>query len=1645
MQSTPDINNYITSGIDEVQFSDIFNLEELQNFQDLFADVHGVASIITTIDGRPITNPSNFSRFCKSIIRTTEKGRARCYQSDAVIGCCNFTDPIIQPCLSGGLWDAGASITVGGKHIANWLIGQVRTKDIDEERMIRYADEIGADRSEFMKALNEVPVMSMEQFNKIAKMLFAFANELSEKAYNNYQLKTEVAERKKVTEALILSEGRYRSVLTASPDNITITDLGGHIEMISDVGLKMFGYEKQEDLQGHLITDFLVPEDKERAFLNITLMFQGTMTGPGEYRGLRCDGSTLEIEANAEFIKGAEGQPIHMVFIIRDITERKQAEIALRQSEEEYRLLAENASDVIWTMDLQGNYLYISPSVFNMRGYTSVENMKQSFDETLTHESAQVANQSLKEASERILAGERPDPLILILEQICRNGLTVWTEIVIDAVYDDAKNFKNYIGVTRDVSKRINAENALRKSENQKAAILRAIPDLLLVLNQNGDYKEVYSGDGSRFSLAGDILIGRNVRELFPSDMANKFIESFRKSHNNKELEQLSYSMNVNGNTEFYEARIVPASDGNVLAIIRDITENSLAKTALAQQNDSLLKLNQFSLELSSLSSGANLEELIAKRIKEFTGASVVVFSEYRAESRNLIPKHVEMESGLFQKVMNLIGVKIEKIRAIVNDEVYKMMTRDIVAIYNNLTEPTFGVISPVVGVMIQKLIKADRFIGVTFLVEGEVYGTSLIALGKQPDPSMEMLKNFVFLAAVSLRRKRAEEQLQLSDQTYRGILDSITEAVYIEDKNGLFLDVNKAAEKMYGYSKNEFLGQTPEFLSAKGRNDLSKIKNHLEKSLKGKPQSFEFWGQRKDGTNFPKDINTSLGYYFGKKVNITVARDITQRKQSEEKIAMLAHAIRNISESVCITDMNDNILFVNSAFLTTYQYAEHELIGNSINIVRSPNNSGDVIKDILPSTISNGWQGELLNRRKDGSEFSVFLSTSVIYDENRVPIATTGIATDITERKQAEKELKNLRKAIENSSEAVFLTDKEGIFTFVNPGFTAIYGYSAEETIGKVTPNILKNGLINDDIYESFWLTMNNGQQDKGEFMNKRKDGVTIIIEGSVSAILDENSNIVGYMAIQRDITQRKRSEEELCASETFLKETQVIASLGTYSLDVSNGRWSSSELLDHIFGIDSGFDTSVEGWISIIHPEWQEIMDDYFTQEVIGKKKRFDKEYKIIRQNDKEIRWVHGIGNLKFDGNNLPVLMVGTIQDITKSKMAEFELIKAKEHAEESDRLKSAFLANMSHEIRTPMNGILGFAGLLKEPNLSGEDQQEYIQIIEKSGARMLNIINDIMSISKVESGQMEISILETNINEQIKYLYTFFNPEVEGKGIHLIMKTFLTTKEAVIKTDKEKVYAILTNLIKNAIKFTNSGFIEFGYCLKSEKKPFELEFYVKDTGMGICEEQISFIFERFRQGSESLSRNYEGAGLGLSISKAYVEMLGGKIWVESKVGVGSVFYFTIPYNGDYKVDVNNNFISMEITNNHINLEISGLKILIAEDDEGSAKLIAMSVRSFSKEIIKVRTGIEAVEACRNNPDIDLILMDIKMPDMDGFDATRSIRQFNQNVIIIAQTAYALAGDREKTMASGCNDYISKPIQKDQFMILIRKYFKN
>jgi signal transduction histidine kinase/ActR/RegA family two-component response regulator len=392
---------------------------------------------------------------------------------------------------------------------------------------------------------------------------------------------------------------------------------------------------------------------------------------------------------------------------------------------------------------------------------------------------------------------------------------------------------------------------------------------------------------------------------------------------------------------------------------------------------------------------------------------------------------------------------------------------------------------------------------------------------------------------------------------------------------------------------------------------------------------------------------------------------------------------------------------------------------------------------------------------------------------------------------------------------------------------------------------------------------------------------------------------------------------------------------------------------------------------------------------------------------------------------------------KEIENRKRIEEVLIIAKQKAEESDRLKSAFLTNMSHEIRTPMNGIIGFLDLFSDPDLNPDERQEYLDIIKQSGNRLLETINDILEISKIEAGEVLMVKSDISLNKTFQYINDFFAREANAKGIEL--KIPQLKKEWRVNTDGNKLEYILSNLIKNAIKFTNSGSIEIGF----EEQADEIQFFVSDTGIGIPEDKFKVIFDRFVQADLSISRGHEGAGLGLSICKAYVEYLGGKIWLESEVQQGSTFYFTIPHTSSTGAENEENNI---VTERAQPLGYKKNTVLVAEDDNVSYSLIETTLKKKGIGLIRAINGIETIEFFKQNREnISAILMDLKMPELDGIEATKQIREIDKEIPIIAQTAFALAGDKELALAAGCTDYITKPLKHHELLAILHQAVPN
>ena len=361
----------------------------------------------------------------------------------------------------------------------------------------------------------------------------------------------------------------------------------------------------------------------------------------------------------------------------------------------------------------------------------------------------------------------------------------------------------------------------------------------------------------------------------------------------------------------------------------------------------------------------------------------------------------------------------------------------------------------------------------------------------------------------------------------------------------------------------------------------------------------------------------------------------------------------------------------------------------------------------------------------------------------------------------------------------------------------------------------------------------------------------------------------------------------------------------------------------------------------------------------------------------------------------------------------------------AEESDRLKSAFLANMSHEIRTPMNGIIGFSSLIADSDLTREKRREYLDIIVNSSNQLLDLINDILDISRIEAGQTEVNFENVSLNAVMDEIGLFYAVKAAERGIRFDIQKGLSDREDKVITDKGKLQQVLNNLLNNAFKFTREGSIHAGY----ERRGELLRFYVEDTGIGIDTQYHKKVFERFTQVDMADNREFGGTGLGLSISRGLVELLGGTIELASEPGKGSLFFFTIPFrnsNLDKKEDHDQDELPGGIK------ALAGHTVLIAEDESNNYLYMKEMLAEFGLNVLRAENGQQAVDLCKSNPSIDLVLMDIKMPVMNGYDATRQIRMIRPSLPVIAQTAYAMTGDRELAIDAGCNDYLTKPINK-------------
>ncbi len=898
----------------------------------------------------------------------------------------------------------------------------------------------------------------------------------------------------------------------------------------------------------------------------------------------------------------------------------------------------------------------------------------------------------------------------------------------------------------------------------------------------------------------------------------------------------------------------------------------------------------------------------------------------------------------------------------------------------------------------------------------------------------------------------------------------------------------NRYAERLTGYKKEDVYGKNwfELFIPKQDRDTIPGIFSGV---LKGMPatSSHENSVLLKDGTErIISWENTILKNDTGAISGIlSIGIDITEHKNAEKALRKSEKKYRtileNIKEGYFEVDIAGNFTFFNDSSCKLLGYSKDELMGMNNRQYMDDENAKKVFQ-IFNKVFRTGKPAEAFEWeiiKKDGTKRFIEASLSLMRDSAGEPAGFQGLLRDITERKKAEDALKEneakLSTIIEHSPNGIYVIDDNEKVILINEAIVKILGYPKNEILHQSIKKFIDKENLQ-MVVERYKKRLSGEKVPSHyEFNVIRKNGEKRIVEIISSAVKEKTGKSI-IVAHMEDVTEKRKYEKtqqflynisKISLAEISFKNylghihqelKQLMKADNFYVAlyDSSNGKYSFPYDVDEYDDFEGAEGLQLDGTIT-----------DYVRKTAKGQiiteetEREINKKEKINMAGEPTSVWL-GAPLMNTSGEVMGVIAVQDYKNPKAYSKHDLELLeivanntgvfiervrnienlkKAKEAAEESDRLKSAFLANMSHEIRTPMNGILGFTELIGDSNFTGKEKDEFILSIKKSGERLLNTVNDIIDISKIETGQEKISTQKVNVNVEIETFCRFFKLEAETKGIKLLYHTPLPESQALIETDENKFGSIITNLIKNAIKFTDNGSINVGYSIVTEEDNNFLLFYIKDTGIGIPASRIEAVFNRFEQADTGYNRSYEGSGLGLAITKAYVEMLGGKIWVESIEGKGSQFYFTLPYNATKSTDISKKG-NQDIKKHK--KAMNTLKILVAEDEELVQKYFSVVLKEQSDKIWFANNGMEAVEICRRHPEIDIILMDVRMSTMSGYEATRKIREFNKEVIIIAETAYALAGDKEKALDAGCDDYISKPIKKEVLLEKIHHHLK-
>ncbi|MEG4969183.1 PAS domain S-box protein [Microcoleus sp. B6-A1] len=891
-------------------------------------------------------------------------------------------------------------------------------------------------------------------------------------------------------------------------------------------------------------------------------------------------------------------------------------------------------------------------------------------------------------------------------------------------------------------------------------------------------------------------------------------------------------------------------------------------------------------------------------------------------------------------------------------------------------------------------------------------------------------------------------DALQKSQARFAGILEIANDAIISVDRTQRITLFNHGAEKMFGYKIEDILGEPLNLLLPEQFRDAhpQHIKQFAQSSTRARRmgERSEILGRRQDGTQFSAEASISKLEMRDETVFTVIMRDISDRQKIEMALRnseeQFRHAFEDASIGMAIVSLDGHWIKVNPALCQILGYSSEELLALTFQDLTHPDDLDSDLSyanQLLAGTIST-YQLEKRYYHKQGHIIWILLDGSLVQDGQGNPLHFIAQIQDITARKEAQKTLELQSVIMNNMAGGVCLIKASDLMiVYTNPTFDAMFGYTEGELAGqsvgilnyvdtKVTPDVTVLDIV---------TQIEQTGEAKYEVHNRKKDGTLFWCRVNTSMFEHPEYGTV-YVAVQEDATELKLAEQALQATTNRLNFLLNYSPVVIFSSKPAGdyGATFISENIKDVLGYESReFLEDSKFWVNHLHPDDVEPVVNGLANLFVND--FYFHEYRLSR-SDGVYRWMLAQLRLIRDNSGTPVEILGYLIDISDRKQAELEF----QQANEANQAKTVFLANMSHELRTPLNSILGFTQLMSYDRNLTPSLQERLQIVNRSGRHLLDLINDILDLSKIESGRMTLNPSEFDLTSLLTSIEEMFQVKVQSKELQLIFELAPDIPQFV-HSDEKKLYQVLVNLLSNAIKFTNQGSVTLRVrAAQRDKTSCHLCFEVEDTGVGIAPTEIDSLFKVFVQ-AEAGKNLSQGSGLGLAISQKLVKLMGGQIRVKSTLNQGSTFSFEIGVQLPQ---------AESLPPELINQRVIGLapgqptyRILIVEDLEENRRLLVELLTSVGFEVREAKQGVEALSLCETWLP-HLILMDLRMPIVDGYTATKYIRERpkSQETLIIALTASVLEEDREKVLMAGFNDFISKPFQQRDIFDKLAKY---